>query len=417
MVSAFGREDIKLQVHKYNLDGFLLKPVNPSILFDTVAMVYGKENQILKSSGQGTQDNTGAIKQLNPGRILLVEDNVINQQVAYELLKGFGMSVIVANNGLEALDAVREKEFDLVFMDIQMPKMDGYTATQKIKKMPEGKKLPIVAMTAHAMSGDYEKSLEKGMEGHITKPIDQELLYSILLKWIGPSKMQDATVGNEKEQKSPENGTNLIPEFLPGFDLEDGLQRVGNEQDLFLDLLKTFKHHYGNWADQIDTAMEDNDTGKVCSLVHNIKGVAGNVGAVHLYQSAAGFEAALRENENAAVQDRFSMFRENLVQVMTSLDSLSFDNNKQEPSTGKTGSGNERPESSLLKLFEQYKPFIMSNKPIKARNMVQEISQLELPKVLAPDIDLLNKLVSKYNFQDSLKIMEIIELRIQHEAM
>ena len=121
-------------------------------------------------------------------RILLVEDNEINQQFAQELLEGVGFEVTIANNGREAVNAVQAEEFDAVLMDVQMPEMDGYQATSEIRKHERFRDLPIIAMTAHAMAGDKEKSLAAGMNDHITKPINPDHLFSTLFAWIKPCK-------------------------------------------------------------------------------------------------------------------------------------------------------------------------------------------------------------------------------------
>ncbi len=141
------------------------------------------------------------LKGLEGARVLLVEDNEINQQVAMEILADAGLIVSLANNGQEAVDAVEANRFDAVLMDVQMPVMDGYTATRTIRRDPRFKDLPIIAMTAHAMAGDQEKSTAAGMNDHVTKPIDPEQLFATLARWIGAGK---TPVGEER-----------VPETIP----------------------------------------------------------------------------------------------------------------------------------------------------------------------------------------------------------
>jgi len=188
MVTAYVREEIMRQADQVGLEGFLVKPVSPSVLFDTCMQTFSREapESVTPTApedrtDQGLQDIRGA-------RILVVEDNKFNQQVAQELLEGIGLMVTIANNGDEAVRAVKEKDFEAVLMDVQMPVMDGYQATSEIRKDERLKGLPIIAMTAHAMTGDREKCLKAGMNDYVAKPIDSEELFSTLVKWIKPGE-------------------------------------------------------------------------------------------------------------------------------------------------------------------------------------------------------------------------------------
>ena len=176
------------QADQLGIEGFLLKPVNPSMLFDTIMQAFGEAvpetSRVAKRREQGAE----ALEHIRGANVLLVEDNEINQQVAREILEGAGLNVTLANDGQEAVNAVKENNYDAVLMDVQMPVMDGYTATREIRKDDRFKELPIIAMTAHAMTGDEDKSLESGMNGHVTKPIDPDQLFATLQKWIKPSE-------------------------------------------------------------------------------------------------------------------------------------------------------------------------------------------------------------------------------------
>ena len=187
LVTGIG-ESVMPQEGRLRIDGVLRKPVRPSGLFDAVLRVLnGKEAEDAAAIPQPEQV-AGMADPIRGARILLVEDNEINQQVAQELLESEGLSVSLANNGLEALQSVEAFAFDAVLMDVQMPVMDGFQATRRIRSL-EGQRfhdLPIIAMTAHAMSGDREKSLEVGMNDHLPKPIDPIGLFATLVQWIKP---------------------------------------------------------------------------------------------------------------------------------------------------------------------------------------------------------------------------------------
>ncbi len=211
LVTAYGREEVMQQAEQVGLEGFLLKPVNPSMLFDAIMQAFGEAVPETSRIAQRHEQEAEALKHIQGARVLLVEDNEINQQVAKEILEGAGLIVTLANNGQEAVNAVKESNYDAVLMDVQMPVMDGYTATRKIREWEVGMRnaecgmgnkigedsdlkseintvVPIIAMTAHAMAGDEDKSLQAGMNGHVTKPIDPDQLFATLQKWIQPSE-------------------------------------------------------------------------------------------------------------------------------------------------------------------------------------------------------------------------------------
>ncbi len=299
LVTAYSREEVMQKADKAGLDGFLLKPVNPSVLFDAIMQAFGKDvpgtSRIAKR-----QKDADALLELKGARILLVEDNEINQQVAKEILEGADLNVTLANNGQEALETVKHTRFDAVLMDVQMPVMDGYTATRQIRNLKsEIRNVPIIAMTAHAMAGDEDKSLAAGMNGHVTKPIDPDQLFATLQKWIQPSEnrrtagqTQVSAAGPQPANKVVSN--DLLPESLPGFDLAAGKARLMGNKTLYRKLLVDFGAKYGGAADEIRAALDAGDIDQVHSLVHNIKGLAGNLAAIDLQAAAAELEKLVK---------------------------------------------------------------------------------------------------------------------------
>jgi CheY-like chemotaxis protein len=179
MVTAYGREEVLRNAEKVGLDGLLLKPVSPSVLFDTIIQAHGEEVSDTSPMAQDRKESE-SLALIKGAKILLVEDNEINQQVAKEILEGAGLIVSLADDGQQAVNMIKENRYDAILMDIQMPVMDGYAATGEIRKDERFKDLPIIAMTAHAMAGDEDKSLQAGMNGHVTKPIDPDQLFTTL---------------------------------------------------------------------------------------------------------------------------------------------------------------------------------------------------------------------------------------------
>jgi CheY-like chemotaxis protein/HPt (histidine-containing phosphotransfer) domain-containing protein len=299
LVTAYGREEIMKQAEDLGLEGFLLKPITPSVLFDSIMQAFGETVPEASGLAQRKEQGAKAWENIQGARVLLVEDNEINQQVAMEILQGAGITVTIANNGQEGVDAARTNQYDAILMDIQMPVMDGYTATREIRKDKRFKELPIIAMTAHAMKGDEDKSLEAGMNGHVAKPIDPDQLFAALQKWIQPSKrkvqIQQPQVSVERpESDAPVSAKDKLPEYLPGFDLSDGLNRLQGNKGLYLKLLLNFATDYDRAANEIRQALDAEDFDKAHSLVHNLKGLAGNLAATDLQMAAVNLERLVK---------------------------------------------------------------------------------------------------------------------------
>jgi CheY-like chemotaxis protein len=248
---------------------------------------------------QRHEQEAETLEHIRGANVLLVEDNEINQQVAREILEGAGLNVALAADGQEGVNAVKENNYDAVLMDVQMPVMDGYTATREIRKDKSFKDLPIIAMTAHAMAGDENKSLEAGMNGHVTKPIDPDQLFSTLQKWIKPSEKRVQVQQPEipVEQSEPDKtvlAEDELPEYLPGFDLADGLRRLQKNKRLYRKLLLSFATDYNAVANEIRQALDAEDFDQAHSLVHNLKGLAGNLAATELQAAAVNLEKLVK---------------------------------------------------------------------------------------------------------------------------
>jgi two-component system sensor histidine kinase/response regulator len=233
-------------------------------------------------------------------RLLLVEDNVINQQVAAEILQGAGVTVDIANNGLEAVRSVRAKRYDAVLMDVQMPVMDGLQATEAIRAIEQFKALPIIAMTASVLRGDREGCLKAGMNDYVSKPINVDKMLSTLARWLperrgvsppAPAPAAPAAV------PAPVDG---LPETLAGFDVAEGVKRVGGDRVLYRRLLMQFREHSANAGEEIRAALAAGDRQAARSAVHTLKGVAGNLSATPLYKATQKLESVLRRGTEPA---------------------------------------------------------------------------------------------------------------------
>ena len=286
----------------------------------------------------GLQPATGAVRvvghsgepdllmsaQLRHARVLLVEDNDMNQELAQELLHQAGMEVVLAQHGQEALDTLaRDADFDGILMDCQMPVMDGYTATRLIRQHPVWGHIPIIAMTANAMAGDREKVLAAGMCDHIAKPLNVGDMFATLAKWIHPARHHTTAVLALAPVAPSDPPTALPP--LPGIDVEDGLSRTLGDAALYQRLLYRFGHAQGHFAELFAQARHDTtDPHAAERCAHTLKGAAGNIGAHGVQQAAAALEQACKAQANDTTLDALlHQVLEQLLPVLTGLQALS----------------------------------------------------------------------------------------------
>jgi PAS domain S-box-containing protein len=293
MVTAFGREEAQEEAERrgIQLPVVLTKPVTPSALLEAIGIVMGKGQKNETRARERFQQNASTLARLSGARVLLVEDNELNQELARELLENVGIRLRLARHGQEALDILAEDDdFDGVLMDCQMPVMDGYTATQRIRQQPCFDALPVIAMTANAMDGDRERALSSGMTDHISKPLDVGAMFATMAKWIKPRAAQAS------REMALSDG---LPDHLEGIDIDAGLATCMGRRDLYLRLLCKFRDAQTNFTEQFGSALVDSDVGAAGRLAHSLRGTAGNIGAKALEQSCALLEQACQNGESA----------------------------------------------------------------------------------------------------------------------
>ncbi|MCB1886065.1 MAG: transporter substrate-binding domain-containing protein [Rhodocyclaceae bacterium] len=283
LMTAYGRE-----APDEGLDGFLIKPITPSQLLDAVALAVGPGRHVQRNGQR--RDHAGT-RQLS-GRVLLVEDNPINQQVARELLQHMGLRVEVAANGRESIERVARQRPDLVLMDIQMPDIDGYQATAGIRSLPGASGLPIVAMTANTMAGDAERSLEAGMDGHVPKPIDPTVLFDTLCAWL--------PVRDDIAETPPQTHAPAPPLPAGALDTAAALTRVAGNRALYATLCRDFAERYEHALDAL-RQLAAADRQSVADAAHALKGVAGNIGARAVQAAAEHIETLARQGQDAGL--------------------------------------------------------------------------------------------------------------------
>jgi len=283
MISAF-IESIKKE---HNIDLALTKPVNPSVLFDGIMTVFGHEsNTHVKKDKNKSKVDFETLRPVQGARILLVEDNEINQQVARELLEKYGFYVDIAGHGQAAINALIPGRYDCVLMDIQMPIMDGYTATEKIRENPDYAQLPIIAMTANAMVSDKKLALKCGMNAHVSKPINPTELFDVLLKWISHGERHIPFI--KTEQLDSETRNDIDFSCLKGINIEAALKRVNSKQ--YLRLIEKFISDQASVIEEAIDLLNQNNRKEAVILMHTLNGVAGTLGAEELSSYAQKLE-------------------------------------------------------------------------------------------------------------------------------
>jgi CheY-like chemotaxis protein len=308
-VTAYGREEVIKGAEDAGVEAILIKPVSASVLFDSVLRVMGGFDDGERSAGAAPTSAFARLTTIRGARVLLVEDNDLNQEVATGLLTEAGFVVDLAGNGQVALDKVRSADYDIVLMDMQMPVMDGVTATREIRKEARFKDLSIVAMTANAMKADRDRCIAVGMNDHIAKPIEPDDLWEALLKWIKPrTSSAEATPSAPSEtsfeSKQAADPDSELPVGIEGLDVVNGVRRVLGKKRLYLSMLSRFVAGQKFTATQIRRALQDNDRETGERLAHTLKSVCGNIGAERLQQLAQRLEAAIRERESYDAVDK-----------------------------------------------------------------------------------------------------------------
>ncbi|MEO5370525.1 MAG: response regulator [Magnetococcus sp. DMHC-1] len=308
--------------HKAN--AILVKPVNCSVLFNTIMKIFDKTVAKDILFGNDIVDHSGISQRVGGATVLLVEDNILNQQFIKELLESIGVIVELANNGLEAITMLHGKSYDIVLMDIHMPEMDGYSATKYIRELKGFEKLPIIALTADAMTEVREKCIKFGMNDYISKPINKIQLFTILEKWIPPEHQERQPVVSAT-RKPTTFDTGIFPNALPGIDIASALERINGNFQVLLSVLSGFQKNFSTSAKRIQTYLgghrqTDAESAKI--LLHTIKGIAGNVSAHSLFRAAMAFETGVKENQQKEWPRLLKNFENALNEVLQSIESL-----------------------------------------------------------------------------------------------
>ena len=404
MVTAYGREEAlgSAAQQGVQLKSVLTKPVTSSTLLEAIGETLGKgsvaETRVQERSTQAAD----AIAKLKGARVLLVEDNDLNQELAIDLLGNAGMEVVLAKHGQEALDVLaRDSRFDGILMDCQMPVMDGYTATREIRSNPAWQKLPIVAMTANAMAGDREKVIEAGMLDHIPKPLNAAEMFVTIAKWIRPAQHAEKTAATKAPQGAAPDG--LAP--LPGVDVKAGLATTLQDEKLYRRLLAKFRDAYGTFAETFRAAQGDADASAATRAAHTLRGAAGTIGAKAVQAAAGELEAACRDGASSVrIDELLARTLAELSPVTRGLEKLGAGD-----VSAPVGVAAALDEPRARALKERLKSLLEDN-DTEATDTVEEFAELASGTPLSAALKRVASAVEKYDFDAALKALEQVKV-------
>ncbi len=396
MLTGFGQHEMREELKEKNVsaDGILSKPVSPSKLYDKILSVSGIKNIEAIRGDHKDNELQENIKTLFQAKILLVEDNDINQELAKELLESKGIKVTIASDGQQAIELLSQNNFDGILMDCQMPVMDGYQATKHIRTIIKDVNIPIIAMTANVMVGSREKVLEAGMNDLIGKPVNVASMFSIMAKWISG---KPKALENSFEQHSIKTSTDLNVQLLPvinGLNTDAGLEVANQNTKLYITLLKSFQGKYPGIDEVIlnGTAEED----EVEHYLHTLKGVSGNIGANIIFQLCTDIEIDKDDRQEKIIQ-----LNQELIQLKSELDAFFL---APDSSAIENASGENIEYTADKKLIAQLQQLLQES-DTKALDLVRSISnhqQLGLSK------EQLNKLIlaiESFDFDMAISVL------------
>jgi len=404
LVTSNSEEKIRKQADEMNLEGFLIKPVTPSILFNEIVGIFGKGRCQTAYPISGVVPAVEQWNHLRGARILLVEDNEINLQVAREIMEQKNMIVTVARNGWEAVQLVRSMDFDGVLMDIQMPEMGGLEATELIRQDYPLINLPIIAMTADVVPLRIQEYLATGMNDCIFKPIDIEQMFKTISKWVQPhSIIMDSVMQTGKSQETQQAGLVDVPP-LQGINVESGLARVGGNKKLYHKLLLQFLENNEGTVAMLQVALKQGDYPRATMNLHTLKGVAGTIGADHLYAATRDLEKRIKEGQDEKIAQQMEYFSSSLLGVLHSIRGL-------EESVAESNSpqkGENRTDLSQSKALIETLQGYLANYDTEATAVFEKLKALPVSNHYQVEFKKIQMALNNYDFEKALEQLKEI---------
>jgi len=382
MISAHHEESIVKSAKDAGIDIFLQKPINPSILNDILSALFLDELSVKQSAAVSKKSLKEDMRSLQGSQILLTEDNDTNQEIILGLLEESGINITIANNGQEAVDIYKADpaRYELIFMDLQMPVMDGYEATGIIRKID--KNIPIIALTANAMVEDIERTKSVGMNEHLNKPIEVEKLYETLLKYL--SKKAEIDFSSSKDERTAV----ILPDFQI-IDSAQGLDYLAGDKKIYLQLLHSFLKKYRH----MDLSLMDDE--EFLRATHTLKGLSASIGARALHKAVS----ELDKTQNRELLPGFSAELKLVIDELE--DKIVVSDNNQSNSGKEVLSTEHRDE-----LFNGLKEALDSMEPEQCETIIAAFSKYSLSAEYKDRLDKITVFVEEYDFDEALALLQ-----------
>ena len=414
MVTAFGRDEAHEAAARQDviLPAVLTKPVTPSTLLEAIGEVLGK-GVVAETRSAERQDRSAADQaSLAGARILLAEDNDLNQELARELLESAGIVLTIVDDGQQALDLLAsDAAFDGVLMDCQMPVMDGYSATRLLRAQARFAQLPIIAMTANAMAGDREQALASGMNDHISKPLNVTAMFATMAKWIHPAQAaagRPASIGRSSGGAAAAS----LPQDLPGIDQSAGLATSMGRPDLYKRLLGRFRDGQQHFRANFEAAGSSGDADAPARVAHTLRGTAGNIGAKATAAAAAALEQACKAGAGAdEIAQRLAEVERQLAPVLAGLAALDPAAGQAPSSAPDSATG---PAASAAPLSPQAGAMLaqlralLADSDTAALDVLGELEQLVQGQPLARQLRRASLEVERFDFDAALLALDAL---------
>ncbi len=410
ILTAFGSDAEMDKAQKAGANCFLNKPINSAALLNAITGLFSKTNRAEKSTIQTISSKADTIKNSLKGlSVLVTEDNPTNQEIVKAVLTNAGIKVTIANNGKEGVEAVNREHFDAVLMDIQMPVMDGHTATRAIRENPLFADLPIIATTANAMEGDREKCMEAGMTDYITKPIIQDVLFKTLWKYSGDAEGKkpatDAPVKADVKVKDKVTATTTLPDQVPGVNISTAKAALSIDDNIFLYILGVYVEDNKDNADKIRRAMAEGNNNEIRELAHSLKGSSANIGARDLEEASMNLEFAANENDTKDIDMALvDNVEKELKKVIDSLSELTGKGGEDTDELPDSNVENADPEE-ILAVLKKLSNAIEQSDPDSIKDGIKTLKGM----YFNPAVKNLEKNIRHYDYFEAAEIIKSIE--------
>ncbi len=417
LITAFGRTEEHIAMSQNGISSLIHKPVNPSHLLDAILEVMDDASGKNEPVKPATLELPKTPKDILRGaKVLLAEDNMINQELAVELLQDAGITVTVAGNGQIALDILNSgKQFDAVLMDLQMAVMDGYEATRRIRQNPAFDKLPIIAMTAHAMVDEREACFRVGMNDHISKPIEVEAMFNTLARWITPK------IPLADEQTAAPAMDSSICDLetcsIPGMNFKKALARLGNNKKLLTMTIRQFVQSHSADCKLMEEALREGRNKDAMRIAHTLKGLCAAIGAEDLSEKFAALESALGGDhvdfhkimpKITQVGDELTTSTEMLADMLAKQDSEACARHRGELPPEPARSRTNAAPAGVMNTLKTLRA-LMEDDDASAQSFLSDTIESLRDKLPAAGLRELERLVNQFEFEDALKTLNKIE--------